>query len=114
MFEESSVSLYPVFRSRGVLDACGEIAVSLPARIIHRILDHAAIGSLPPQPGVLDDIFRLGGASEYPARNPKEPRTHLEKCRTRAVVSCGIHPSILPWSRQSVTGFQQFGRSLLP
>src|SRR5262249_26435505 len=45
-----------------------------------RIQNYAALGGLPPQPNVLDNIFRFGNASEHAISNSKKTRTYADKC----------------------------------
>src|SRR5260370_41128280 len=75
------------------LGALGEIDThsrSCRGQECRRVLNHAAIGSLPPQPNVLNYILSLGRASEHAVGNAEQTRTHSGKNRKTIIVFAGF------------------------
>jgi hypothetical protein len=48
-----------------------------------RIDDCAAIGHLPPQPGLLNDVFGLRATAEHAVRDAEQPASYRDELRRR-------------------------------
>ena len=55
-----------------------------------RVLNHAPIRRLPPQPNVLHDILGFRCISEHSVGDAEQTRSHVEKCQKTVVVFTGL------------------------